>query len=312
MLVLLFPCYLGAETTWIDDLHANGVEKARAYGRFVAERFAKYPNLIWVMGGDRDPEYALAEHDALAEAIHTHDPTHLMTFHGSVHSSRTLYHNAPWLDLNMNYNYRETYVQSHEDYRRTPVKPTFMSESGYEREANDNRYGTPQRIRRQAYWTLLGGQLRPPVRQQLLAPGTRLAGLARLARRSSDEARAGPVRIAAVASTRSRVREGVDPRRPGRVRFARRLHHGRRDAGPQDRCALHAHCPAREAGSRFVPRTRACPLVRSDHRHLQRSGRKALPNRGEHWFTPPARDCDSDWVLLLESADKEGSSPSSR
>ncbi len=31
---------------------------------------------------------------------------------------------------------------------------------------------------------------------------------------------------------------------------------------------------------------------------------EALPNRGEHWLNPPARECDSDWVLLLQTITK--------
>ena len=155
--VFIFPCYLGINTSWIDELHANGAEKAAAYGMLLADRFGKYENVVWVMGGDRDPGYAMAEKTALAEAVHRHDPGHLMTFHGREHSSADLFHGEEWLGINATYSYVETYTQAHQDRRREPVKPTLMIESGYEREANDWRYGTPQRMRRQAYWALLAG-----------------------------------------------------------------------------------------------------------------------------------------------------------
>jgi hypothetical protein len=157
MAAFIFPCYLGINTSWIDELHANGREKSAAYGRFLAERFRKYPNVVWIMGGDRDPEYAMEEHAALAEAIHADDPRHLITFHGREHSSAVLFHEADWLGFNFTYSYLETCTQTHEDWSRSPLKPTLLGESGYEREANDWRYGTPQRMRRQAYWTLLSG-----------------------------------------------------------------------------------------------------------------------------------------------------------
>ncbi|RQW02304.1 DUF4038 domain-containing protein [candidate division KSB1 bacterium] len=157
MAAFIFPCYLGIDDSWIDELHANGADQAAAYGKFLAERFGKYPNVVWILGGDRDPEYAKEEQLALARAIHQHDPHHLITFHGREHSSADLFHNEAWLGFNLTYNYAETYSQSHQDWHRIPVKPTLMGESGYEREANDWRYGTPQRMRRQLYWALLSG-----------------------------------------------------------------------------------------------------------------------------------------------------------
>lgn len=305
LLVLLFPCYLGAETTWLDDLHANGVEKVRAYGRFVAQRFSKYPNLIWVMGGDRDPEYAVAEHDALAEAIRAHDPKHLMTYHGAVHSSGTLYHNAPWLDLNLNYNYRETYVQPHEDYRRTPVKPTLMGESGYEREANDNRYGTPQRMRRQAYWTLLAGSCGHLY-------GSSFWHLKHGWRDALDWTGVRQMR---------HVRELFESLPWHRLvpQFEKELIlAGQGEYGSREDYITAAATPDRRIAALYMPIARRVKLnlalfpgpvharwfdptdgIYSD------AGDKILPNQGERWFTPPARECDGDWVLLLESADGE-------
>ncbi|RPH90338.1 MAG: DUF4038 domain-containing protein, partial [Calditrichaeota bacterium] len=157
MAAFIFPCYLGISVSWSDELGANGVEKAEAYGKLLAQRFGKYPNVVWVMGGDIDPGVVMAEQLALAKAVHRYDPQHLMSFHGREHSSGDLFHHEEWLGINFSYSYIETYTQTHQDRRREPVKPTLLSESGYEREANDWRYGTPQRIRRQAYWTLLAG-----------------------------------------------------------------------------------------------------------------------------------------------------------
>lgn len=180
----IFPCYLGISVSWSDELRANGVEKAAAYGKAVANRFGKYTNVVWVMGGDIDPNEAMPEQLALAEAIHRHDPQHLVSYHGREHSSGDLFHDAGWLGINFTYSYVETYTQTHGDWQRTPVKPTLLSESGYEREANDWRYGTPQRMRRQAYWTLLAGSCghfygtafwhaRPGWRESLDWPGAR-------------------------------------------------------------------------------------------------------------------------------------------
>jgi len=184
MAAFIFPCYLGISVSWSDELRANGVGKAAAYGKAVAGRFGKYPNVVWVMGGDIDPNEAMPEQLALAEAIHRCDPQHLISYHGREHSSGDLFHNAEWLGVNFTYSYAETYTQAHEDRCRAPVKPTLLSESGYEREANDWRFGTPQRMRRQAWWTLLAGSCghfygtafwhaRPGWRESLDWPGAR-------------------------------------------------------------------------------------------------------------------------------------------
>ena len=70
----------------------DGVNRARAYGRFCAERFGNANNLVWVNGGDRSPRAHPmfpdqgGEEDArvwraLAEGLRDVDRTHLMTYH---------------------------------------------------------------------------------------------------------------------------------------------------------------------------------------------------------------------------------------
>ncbi len=47
--VLLDPAETGS---WLSVLEANGVDKARAYGKFLGNRFKDMPNIIWMSGND--------------------------------------------------------------------------------------------------------------------------------------------------------------------------------------------------------------------------------------------------------------------
>lgn len=142
-------------------LDAAGPEAARHLGRWVGERYAKFPNILWVMGGDHDPERSFDAIDALAGGIHEAAPGHLMTAHNTPdHSSADFYNGSPWLTLNAAYSYRELAAPVFREWGRAgKVRPVFLSESGYEHEANDKRPGTPFRLRRQAYAAVLNGAL---------------------------------------------------------------------------------------------------------------------------------------------------------
>ena len=37
---------------WLDVLRSNGVEKSYQYGRYLGERYRKFPNIIWFHGND--------------------------------------------------------------------------------------------------------------------------------------------------------------------------------------------------------------------------------------------------------------------
>ena len=301
LLVLLFPCYLGSSTTWLDELHSNGVDKAQAYGEFLAKRFAKHPNIIWVMGGDRDPEYAMAEHNALAESIHKHDPQHLMTYHGSVHSSSTIYHDAEWLGINMAYNYRETYVQTHEDYHREPIKPTFMGESGYERESNDLRYGTPQRIRRQAYWTLLAGScghlygsafwhFRPGWRGSLDWTGVKQMKHVR------DFFESIPWYELIPEFEKQLILDGQGE-------YGSKEDYITASATPDHKVVVLYMSVARcvKLNLALFPASIKARWFDPSSGVYTDATNELIANQGDRWFTPPARDCDGDWILLLEA-----------
>lgn len=153
--------WAGAKDGKPKPLDVNGPENARQWGRWVGARYAKFPNIVWIMGGDHDPEESLEVINALAQGIHEKAPHQLMTAHNAPdRSSAAFYNDKEWLGLNAAYSYRELHAPVHREWsRKDPVRPVFLIESGYEHEANDKRPGTPFRMRRQAYAAVLNGAL---------------------------------------------------------------------------------------------------------------------------------------------------------
>jgi hypothetical protein len=158
ILVFLVPAYLGwkgGEEGWFQEIRIAGAEKLRAYGRYVASRYKAFSNIVWVVGGDFTPprQYQWSV-DTLAEGIREGGATQLMTAHCGQESPAGAFGNRKWLDFNNVYSYDPgLYVETLKEYRRQPVRPFILIESLYENE----HASTPDRIRQQAYWSLLTG-----------------------------------------------------------------------------------------------------------------------------------------------------------
>lgn len=152
----------------------NGPAKSRQMGQYLGKRFGKYKNIVWTMGGDSDPRTIRAELVAMAEGIHATASQQLLTYHGSTpHSSTDLFQYAPWLGFSMIYTYwREkpnewidpqqlphVYEAALREYNKSDRMPFILGESQYEGDGvrYGNDIGTPQQVRRQAWWTMLCG-----------------------------------------------------------------------------------------------------------------------------------------------------------
>lgn len=155
--IFLAPIYLGyigTEEGWIEELMANGPEKARAWGRYVGKRYRDFDNIVWIIGGDRNPDTAREDVDAVAQGIKETDDRHLLTGHCHPENSAIdQYRNEAWLDVNSTYTYNIVHDMLIRDYNRQPVMPFFLIESTYEGEHNASQV----QIRRQAYWAILSG-----------------------------------------------------------------------------------------------------------------------------------------------------------
>ncbi|MCH5347379.1 MAG: glycoside hydrolase family 140 protein, partial [Muribaculaceae bacterium] len=159
------------------------VEQARRYGRFLGERYADNPNIIWIIGGDIRGDVKTEEWVALARSIREADDNHLMTFHPFGRTcSATWFNDADWLDFNMFQSGHRRYGQrkgdgdhsdpqdNEEDNWRyaeaalamTPVKPVLDAEPSYEdipqglHDTTQPRW-TARDVRRYAYWSVFAG-----------------------------------------------------------------------------------------------------------------------------------------------------------
>ena len=157
MEVFLAPIYLGyigTEEGWIEELQANGPEKARNWGRYVGKRYRGFDNIVWIIGGDRNPDKAREDVDAVAQGIKETDDRHVMTAHCHPENSAIdQYRNEGWLDLNSTYTYGIVHQKLTADFNRQPPMPFVLIESTYEGEHN----ASAVQVRRQAYWAILCG-----------------------------------------------------------------------------------------------------------------------------------------------------------
>ena len=155
--VLLVPIYLGYKGTdegWIEELGKLAPEKCLEYGQYLGKRYKDFDNILWVMGGDRDPRAVQEKIDLIALGIREFDRRHLFTAHGnSEPSTPEQFASGGWLDVNASYNCDAVHQRLSADYNTHPVRPTFLIESCYEGEHNSS----PVQIRRQAYWSVLCG-----------------------------------------------------------------------------------------------------------------------------------------------------------
>lgn len=155
--LLLFPTYLGYLNVgdgWYDVLLKNGVEACKEYARYVVERYANRPNIIWVIGGDHNPDDAMQHLNAIAETILSVSPNAIISAHCHPYvSPRAMYNDAEWLNLSNVYHYGILHDAIREEYNRQPIRPFFMIESTYENEWDS----TSQQQRRQQWWALCGG-----------------------------------------------------------------------------------------------------------------------------------------------------------
>jgi len=157
MQVFLAPIYLGyigTDEGWIEETLANGPEKCREWGRYVGKRYRDFDNLVWLIGGDRNPDKAREDVDAIVAGIKEFDNRHVFTAHCHPENSAIdQYRNDGWLELNSTYTYGIVHRMLLADYNRKPAMPFFLTESTYEGEHN----ASAVQIRRQAYWAILCG-----------------------------------------------------------------------------------------------------------------------------------------------------------
>ncbi|GAA4463143.1 glycoside hydrolase family 140 protein [Nibrella saemangeumensis] len=165
------------KSTWGKGPEIFNTTNARAYGKWIGNRYRNRSNIIWIMGGDRNPRNdgdvavwrAMAE--GVVEGVGGHDKA-LLSFHpqptGNVPygGSSQWFHNDQWLDFNMfqNGHCRDipVYDRIAAVYQRTPVKPVMDAEPIYEDHpvcfnAKDLGTSNAYDVRKYAYLDLFAG-----------------------------------------------------------------------------------------------------------------------------------------------------------
>jgi len=159
------------------------LDSAKAYAKFLADRYKNKPNIIWFVGGDQKGDIRGDIWDAMGQTFRDNDPNHLISYHprGRWPSSQW-FHSKTWLDFNMFQSGHRTYAQDtaannpgernygednyryvQDDYVLTPTKPTLDVEPSYEdypKGISKNTDGTrwqPEDVRRYAYWSVFAG-----------------------------------------------------------------------------------------------------------------------------------------------------------
>ena len=296
---------------------------ARAYGRFLGERYASKP-IIWVLGGDRPGDCNEGIWREMAVGLKEGDGgEHLITYHPSPYQpSSTLFHNEDWLNFNMiqsgHHAFRDNYREISSDYSRRPVKPCMDGEPGYEDHPNGfdpgRGYLDDFNCRVSAYWALMAGAhghtygchdiwqffnperyspiswARTPWREALDLPGS----FQMIHARNLLESRPYLTRIPDQSPIRSGQRFDI-----GHIRATRDGTKGEADAS-----YLMVYFPSHHevtidtgyiASGRVIqwwynPRT-------GEAQHV---GEYANP--GKTNFTPPTTYMEQDWILVLDNA----------
>jgi hypothetical protein len=149
-------------------------ESAQSYGEFLGKRYGR-KSVIWILGGDRNPEgvediwRAMARGIAIGVSGKEDYDAVLMSFHprGAATSS-TAFHNDAWLDFNMqqtSHGLAETtqsWAKIAKDYALTPPKPVIDGEPLYEDHplafrSSQNGYSLDAHVRQRVYWDLFSG-----------------------------------------------------------------------------------------------------------------------------------------------------------
>lgn len=173
--------YIGFLPTWGDKLFKAGWGKgpevftpsnAKNYGKWLGNRYKDRKNIIWILGGDRNPrnEADVNVWREMAKGIEegVANSKALMSFHPQPNeeSSAEWFHTDSWLDFNMFQNGhcrdKPIYDYISRVYNRVPTKPIIDAEPIYEDHpvcfnAKDLGTSNAYDIRKYAYLDLFAG-----------------------------------------------------------------------------------------------------------------------------------------------------------
>jgi len=163
LLVLLFPAYVGQdqEQGWMEEITANGGARMQAYGAFVAGRYRRHRNIVWMLGGDMGkfgPRQTAAESGLLAgiESAAGPPPIHFSAeWSGDMNGVEQKPFGAS-MTLNSAYSWGNVIGASRRAFGQQATMPAFLLEEPYDQEGPDGnsvakQYAT-QPVRRYEWW----------------------------------------------------------------------------------------------------------------------------------------------------------------
>jgi hypothetical protein len=139
--VLLFPSYVGFncdDEGWCSEMQAATDAQMFAWGQYVGIRYKSFPNIIWAIGGDADPNSFTnlrSRLNQVALGIASVDSVHtLYTAHNNrAESAMDIWQGAPWLTLNAVYTSDfDVAFNCSSNAQRAGALPVFMIEDFYE------------------------------------------------------------------------------------------------------------------------------------------------------------------------------------
>lgn len=313
-------------------------ENAKIYGKWLGNRYKDRKNIIWILGGDRNPRTPTQEEiwrnmaKGIVEGVGGNDKA-LITFHPQPNEfgSAQWFHNDDWLDFNMFQNGhcrdQAVYDRIQRVYNKLPAKPVLDAEPLYEdhvicNDPGDLGYSSTYDIRKYAYLDIFSGAFGHTYGchdvWQFYDPNKKS-------------------RIY-VRNPQIYWKEAMDLNGASQMKFVRKLMESRPllDRVPDQSLIIENNSPAAEriqatCGKDYLfiysasGRSFTVLLGKISGSNLKgfwfdpRTGKstaiKSFENQGSKKFTPPQQNFPSssgygnDWVLILDDADKDYKTP---
>jgi hypothetical protein len=156
--VALSPAFVGLSSPegYLASYQRSSDDVMAAYGAFLGDRYKGFPNLIWVLGGDVDPQTGVVPKlTDLANGIRSKDRVHLIVAEGHPQfAALDTLAGTHWMNLNWLYFHTtDIFAGAASNYSRSPWLPPFQGEDWYE---NEHSITTLQ-LREEGYWAVLLG-----------------------------------------------------------------------------------------------------------------------------------------------------------
>lgn len=168
------------------------IQNARAWAKWIAQRYQTVPTIVWSMTPEAKPEFAPIVRELAAGLREGDGGYHLVTFKPdpAPHPAGFL-HDEAWLNFSVMQTWKwveQIYPMVTLEYNLKPVKPVLMGEGAYEQGSEYGFEVTPLWVRRQAYYSFLAGahhayghndswRVLPTWKQALDAPGATQLGI---------------------------------------------------------------------------------------------------------------------------------------